>query len=54
MVEKPAVEARVAYLEKVKALRTEKPNAASFTMALKEAFPDMPGAIAPLAEALYK
>lgn len=54
LVEKPAVEARIAYLEKVKALRAEKSNAASFTMALKEAFPDMPGAIAPLAEALYK
>ena len=54
LVEKPAVEARIAYLEKVKALRAEKPNAASFTMALKEAFPDMPGAIAPLAESLYK
>ena len=54
LVEKPAVEARIAYLEKVKALRAEKSNAASFTMALKGAFPDMPGAIAPLAEALYK
>ena len=54
LVEKPAVEARITYLEKVKALRTEKSNAASFTIALKEAFPDMPGAIAPLAEALYK
>ena len=54
MVEKPAVEARIAYLEKLKALRAEMPDVASFTMALKEAFPDMPGDIAPLAEALYK
>ena len=54
LVEQPAVEARIAYLEKMKTLRAEKPNVASFTMALKEAFPDMPGAIAPLAEALYK
>lgn len=54
LVEKPAVEARVAYLEKVKALRAEKPDAASFAEALQTAFPNMPGAIAPLAEALYK
>lgn len=54
LVEKPAVEARIAYLEKVKQLRAECKNAAAFADALAKAYPDMPGDIAPLAEALYK
>ncbi len=54
LVEKPAVEVRIAYLEKMKALRAEMKDMASFAEALKAAFPDMPGEIAPLAEALYK
>jgi len=54
LVEPSAVKARIAYLEKMKAIRAEKKDAASFTEALKAAFPDMPGDIAPLAEAMYK
>ncbi|MBQ6741593.1 MAG: hypothetical protein IJR04_03275 [Bacteroidales bacterium] len=54
LVEKPAVEARIAYLECLKKLRAEKKDAATFSEALKAAYPDMPGDIAPLAEALYK
>lgn len=53
-VEQPAVEARIQYLETLKQLRAEKKDAASFAEALKVAYPDMPGDIAPLAEALYK
>ena len=54
LVEKPAVEARIAYLECLKKLRAEKKDANAFAEALKAAYPDMPGDIAPLAEALYK
>ena len=54
LVEKDAVEARIAYLECLKKLRAEKKDANSFAEALKTAYPDMPGDIAPLAEALYK
>ena len=54
LVEKSAVEARIAYLEKVKQLRAECKDAAAFADALAKAYPDMPGDIAPLAEALYK
>lgn len=54
LVEKAAVEARIAYLEKVKQIRAECKNAAAFADALAKAYPDMPGDIAPLAEALYK
>ena len=54
LVEQPAVEARIQYLETLNRLRAEKKDAASFSEALKVAYPDMPGDIAPLAEALYK
>ena len=54
LVEKPAVEARVAYLEKVKQLRNEKTDAAQFAEALKVAYPQMPGDVDALAQALYK
>lgn len=54
LVEKSSVEARIAYLEKVKQLRAECKDAAAFADALAKAYPDMPGDIAPLAEALYK
>ena len=53
-VEQPAVKARIQYLETLKRLRAEKKDATSFADALKAAYPDMPGDIAPLAEALYK
>ena len=53
-VEQSAVEARIQYLETLKKLRAEKKDAASFSEALKAAYPAMPGDIAPLAEALYK
>ena len=54
LVEKAAVEARITYLEKVKQLRAECKDAATFAEALTKAYPDMPGDITPLAEALYK
>ena len=54
LVEQPAVEARIQYLETLKRLRAEKKDTTSFAEALKAAYPDMPGDIAPLAEALYK
>ena len=54
LVEKAAVEARIVYLEKVKQLRAECNDSATFADALANAYPDMPGDIAPLAEALYK
>lgn len=54
LVEKDAVEARIQYLETVKKLRTDSKNAETFAEALKAVYPDMPGDIAPLAEALYK
>jgi len=54
LVEKPAVEARIAYLEKMKELRMENDDATSFAEALKAAFPAMPGDVMPLSEALYK
>ena len=47
-------EARIAYLEKVKQLRAECKDATTFADALAKAYPDMPGDIVPLAEALYK
>ena len=53
-VEQPAVEARIQYLETLKRLRAENKDASSFAEALKAVYPDMPGDIAPLAEALYK
>ena len=54
LVEKPAVEARIAYLECIKKLCAEKKDAAAFEEALRNAYPDMQGDIAPMAEALYK
>ena len=54
LVEKPAVEARVKYLETIKKLMSENADAMSFAKALKAAFPTMPGDIDPLAQALYK
>jgi len=54
LVEKAAVEARIAYLEKLKELRANCKDANAFAEALAKAYPDMPGDIAPLAEALYK
>ena len=54
LVERPAVEARIAYLECLKKLRAEKKDASAFAEALKAAWPDLPGDIDPLAEALYK
>lgn len=54
LVEKDAVEARIAYLECIKKLCAEKKDANAFEEALRNAYPDMQGDIAPMAEALYK
>ncbi len=53
-MEKDAVEARIAYLECIKKLCAEKKDATAFEEALRNAYPDMQGDIAPMAEALYK
>ena len=54
LAEKAQVEFKIAYLQKVKELMLANKDAASFTEALKAAYPELPGDAAALAEALYK
>ena len=54
LVEKAQVEFKIAYLTKVKELREANADAATFTEALKAAYPELPGDVDALAQALYK
>lgn len=54
LAEKAQVEFKIAYLEKVKELMAANNDAAAFTEALKAAYPELPGDVDALAQALYK
>jgi len=54
LAEKAQVEFKIAYLEKVKELMAANKDAAAFTVALKAAYPELPGDADALAQALYK
>ena len=54
LAEKAQVEFKIAYLTKVKELREANADAAKFTEALKAAYPELPGDVDALAQALYK
>jgi len=54
LAEKAQVEFKIAYLTKVKELREANKDAAAFTEALKAAYPELPGDVDALAQALYK
>lgn len=54
LVEKAQVEFKISYLAKLKELREANKDAASFTAALKAAYPELPGDADALAQALYK
>ena len=54
LAEKAQVEFKIAYLTKVKELREVNADAAKFTEALKAAYPELPGDVDALAQALYK
>ncbi len=54
LAEKAQVEFKIAYLTKVKELREANKDVAAFTEALKVAYPELPGDVDALAQALYK
>ena len=54
LAEKAQVEFKIAYLTKVKELREANADATKFAEALKAAYPELPGDVDALAQALYK
>jgi len=54
LAEKAQVEFKIAYLTKVKELREANKDVAAFTEALRAAYPELPGDVDVLAQALYK
>ena len=54
LAEKAQVEFKIAYLQKIKELLAANKDAATFTEALKAAYPELPGDTDALAQALYK
>ena len=54
LAEKAQVEFKIAYLTKVKELREANADAAKFAEALKTVYPELPGDVDALAQALYK